>query len=284
MATSSPKRHRWWFLGAVLALGVWSFGIEPRWVAEREIDHAVPGWSGPPALKVAVAADWHFTNKPLWRVMTAARARQIVDAINAAKPDVILLPGDFIAEHGRAAGFTAGVEDEIAAVLGQLRAPLGVYAVLGNHDWWFDGPRFAAALQRHGITVLENDARRIDAGLWVVGVGDHSTGHARPREALAKVPGREHALVMMHDPAAFLDLPAVQGLVVGAHTHGGQVWIPGYGAPIVPGDAPRSWAYGWVDRGPNRMYVTSGLGVSILPVRFNMRPEWVLFRISPAVG
>ena len=68
------------------------------------------------------------------------------------------------------------------------------------------------------------------------------------------------------------------GLVVAAHTHGGQVSVPGYGALIVPGAAPREWAYGWITHKGRRMYVTSGLGVSILPVRFNMRPEWVMFR------
>lgn len=64
------------------------------------------------------------------------------------------------------------------------------------------------------------------------------------------------------------------------HTHGGQVSLPFLGAPVVPGAAPLRWAHGWVEHGGNRMYVTSGLGVSILPVRFNVRPEWVVFTIG----
>ncbi|HSV48616.1 MAG TPA: metallophosphoesterase, partial [Ramlibacter sp.] len=216
---------------AVLLLAAWSVGIEPRWVAQRHIDHAVPGWQGPPGLRVAVASDWHFTRRPLWRVMTVERATRIVDEINAARPDVILLPGDLIADRDWQAGAGGSAEEDIAAVLGRLRAPLGVFAVLGNHDWWHHGPRFAAALQRRGIRVLENEAAPLDAGLWVVGIGDHFTGHSRAAQALLKMPRRAQALVFMHDPASLAELPPVQGLVVAGHTHGGQVWLPGIGAP-----------------------------------------------------
>lgn len=282
----SARRARWrWVLPAVLLLlAVWTAVIEPRWIAAREIEHAVPQWQGPPGLKVAVASDWHLSKRSLWRVTTVARARQLVAEINAARPDIVLLPGDFIADRDYVPEHAPTAEDEIAGVLGGLKAPLGVYAVLGNHDWWHHGPRFAEALRRRGIRVLENDAQAIDAGLWVAGIGDHSTGHSRPREALAKVPPRAQVLVMMHDPASFAELPPVQGLVVAGHTHGGQVFLPFIGAPVVPGAAPRAWAYGWVTQGANSMYVTSGIGVSILPVRFNMRPEWVLFRVSGAQG
>ncbi|SFU93014.1 hypothetical protein SAMN05216350_108202 [Polaromonas sp. YR568] len=270
-----------WFSLAVLLLATWAFIIEPRWVAHREITETVPNWQGPPGLKVAVASDWHFTKQPLRRVMTVERARAIVREINAARPDVILIPGDLIAESDYQPEFAATPEDEIAQVLGELKAPLGVYAALGNHDWWHDGPRFAAALQRHGITVLENDAQPLKGTpLWVVGVGDDMTGHSDPRTAVKKLPPGAHTLVLMHEPASLTGLPPLRGLIVAGHTHGGQVYLPFVGALVVPGDAPRSWAYGWVEHGDNRMYITSGLGVSILPVRFNMRPEWVMFTIN----
>jgi predicted MPP superfamily phosphohydrolase len=287
MATSASRRKRPVSAGFVVLLllaAAWCSVIEPRWVARREIEHAVPRWQGPPGLKVAVASDWHFSKRPFMGVMTLSRARAIVGEINAARPDVILLPGDFIGDSDYLPDRAATPEEEIAAVLGELRAPLGVFAVLGNHDWWHDGPKFAAALRARGIQVLENEAVPIDAGLWVAGIGDHFTDHSKPREALAKVPARAQALVFMHDPASLLELPPVEGLVVAGHTHGGQVRIPFYGALYVPGAAPREWSYGWVDHGAHRMYVTSGLGVSILPLRFNIRPEWVLFRIGGAAG
>jgi uncharacterized protein len=280
---------RWWkvyaalVLLAPLLLVVWAVIIEPRWVAYREVRHAIPGWQGPPGLKVAVASDWHFTRRPLWRVMTVDRARAVVAAINAARPDVILLPGDFIADRDYAPLFAATPEDEIAQVLGELKAPLGVYVVLGNHDWWHDGGRFTAAFARQGIRVLENEAVPLPGtAVWVVGVGDDDTGHSRPVRAAGKVPPGAQALVLMHEPASFLDLPPLDGLVVAGHTHGGQVFIPGTGAPVVPGHGPHDWAYGWVKHRGKPMYITSGLGVSILPVRFNMRPEWVMFTLGAA--
>jgi len=263
-------------------LAVYAVIVEPRWTAARRIEASVPDWNRPP-LKVAIASDWHFTRRPLG-VMTPARAARIVAQINAAHPDLVLLPGDFIAGTGDPAARGEPDAQEIAAVLGKLRAPLGVYAVLGNHDWWSGGPALAAALQRQGIRVLENQAREIDAGLWLAGIGDDMSGHSDPVRAVATVPPRAHVLVFMHDPASLLDLPPVQGLAVAAHMHAGQVRLPGYGALITPGRAPRSWSYGWIEHRGLQAWVTSGLGTSILPVRFNARPEWVLLVVGAAAG
>jgi len=260
----------------LLALAVWTVAIEPRWVAARVEPLSSAHWQAPAGLKVAMAGDWHLTTRSAWRITSVERAARIVDQINAAQPDVILLPGDFLAGSG-------GDEDlsieEMAAVLGRLKAPQGVYAVLGNHDWWHDGERTARALSAQGIRVLENASVRLpDHDIWVVGIGDDSTGHSQPDKALAGVPKGAATLVMMHDPFSFATMPPTRGLMVAAHTHGGQISVPGYGALVVPGRAPREWAYGWIAHKDKRMYVTSGLGVSILPVRFNMRPEWVMFQ------
>ncbi|MDQ0037521.1 putative MPP superfamily phosphohydrolase [Variovorax boronicumulans] len=260
----------------LLALAVWTVVIEPRWVAARVEPLGSAQWKPPAGLKVAMAGDWHLTTRSAWRVTSAERAARIVEDINAAQPDVILLPGDFLAGSGDDEAFS--IED-MAAVLGRLKAPQGVYAVLGNHDWWHDGERTAKALAAQGIHVLENASMRLPGhDLWVVGIGDDSTGHSESDKALAGVPKGAATLVMMHDPFSFATMPRTQGLVVASHTHGGQISVPGHGALVVPGRAPREWAYGWVAHKGNRMYVTSGLGVSILPVRFNMRPEWVMFR------
>jgi predicted MPP superfamily phosphohydrolase len=260
----------------LLALAVWTVVIEPRWVAARVEPLSSATWTAPAGLKVAVAGDWHLTTRSAWRITSVDRAAGIVDQINAAQPDVILLPGDFLAGSGDDEDLSI---EEMAAVLGRLKAPQGVYAVLGNHDWWHDGERTAKALSAQGIRVLENASVRLPGhDLWVVGIGDDSTGHSQPDKALAGVPTGAATLVMMHDPFSFATMPRTQGLVVASHTHGGQVSVPGHGALVVPGRAPREWAYGWIAHKNKRMYVTSGLGVSILPVRFNMRPEWVMFQ------
>ncbi|MGJ7528459.1 metallophosphoesterase [Variovorax sp. GB1P17] len=269
----------WARIGAALvlaALAVWGFVIEPRWVAARVEPLSSAAWTAPAGLKVAVAGDWHLSTRSAWRITSVERAVQIVEKINAVQPDVILLPGDFLAGSGDDEALSI---EEMAAVLGRLQAPQGVYAVLGNHDWWHDGKRTAEALSAQGIHVLENASVRLPGHeIWVVGIGDHSTGHSQPDRALAGVPAGAATLVMMHDPFSFATMPRTQGLVVAAHTHGGQINVPGHGALVMPGAAPREWAYGWIAHKNRRMYVTSGLGVSILPVRFNMRPEWVMFQ------
>lgn len=267
-------------VGVLLLLAVWSVLIEPRWVAHRQFDVAVSGWDGPPGLKVAVASDWHMGQHALRSVMTLDRARAIVADINAAQPDVVLLPGDFISGRGE----DGTTPEQVAEVLGQLRATHGVYAVLGNHDWWTNGPRFTQALKAAGVTVLQNDAVPLPGtSVWVVGIGDRTTGHSDPIQALRRVPAGARTLTFMHDPASARALPRESGLTVAAHTHGGQVWIPFYGSIVAPHGWPVKQTHGWVRVNRRTLYITSGLGVSIYPVRLNMRPEWVMFTIKATV-
>ncbi|MBA3695396.1 MAG: metallophosphoesterase, partial [Methylotenera sp.] len=172
--------------------------------------------------------------------------------------------------------------DEVAHVLGQLKAPKGVYAVLGNHDWWREGNKMGEALVRQGIHVLENEATPLPGtDAWIVGIGDDIRAHANVEKALKALPPSAPALIAMHEPINFADIPAhINAISFAGHTHGGQVNIPFVGALMMTGRTPINWAYGWVHHNSNSMYVTSGLGVSMLPVRFNMRPEWVMFTYS----
>lgn len=264
----------------LLALAVWSFGIEPGWLQERQLTVASPRWSLPP-LKIAVAADWHVGAPHAGLGMV----HQAVDQINAGRPDLILLPGDFVIQG--VLGGTPVAGEEIARALSRLQAPLGVYATLGNHDWWLDEGKIAAALTQAGITVLENQAVRLShqgQPFWLVGIGDDMTQHAAPQQALAKVPAEAPIIAMMHDPATAPQLPARTAVAVAGHTHGGQVRLPLIGALITPGRAPREHAYGWIPSQAVPTYVTSGIGTSILPVRFNCPPETALIRLSAKVS
>jgi len=268
-----------------LLLVIWSVIVEPRWVVKREINLNLTKNKELKGLKVVLTSDWHFTKRPLWRVMTIERARDIVNKINAAKPDIIILAGDFIADKDYKPEIADTAEEEIATVLGELKAKYGVYATLGNHDWWFNGVAFTSALQKHNITVLENNAIKVNGlDLWLSGIGDSLTGHAKPNLAVKNIPRNAPSIITMHDPGALKLLASNwqnnNALFFAGHTHGGQVYLPYYGAPIVPGMAPRKWAYGWVKYNNHNLYVISGLGVSILPVRFNMRPEWVEFTLN----
>ncbi len=261
---------------------IWCVLIEPRWVAQREMNAALPNTKAL-GLKVVLTSDWHFTKRPLWRVMTTERALKIVADINATKPNIILIAGDLIAEEDQQPTLANTVEGEIALILGQLKATHGVYATLGNHDNWYDHQKMKLALEKQGITVLENQAQPLaNSHLWIAGVGDESTNHANIQATMQSVPENAPTLVLMHDPGSLANVPQnakFNALFFAGHTHGGQVYLPWIGALVVPYAAPKEWAYGWVKHQSQLMYVTSGLGVSIFPVRFNMRPEWVLFNI-----
>lgn len=274
-----PRRlWRWLCLplaGGLLAL--WGFGIEPGWLQERRLTLASAAWSGP-ALTIGVATDLHVGAPHAGLPML----RRVVDSLNAARPDLILLPGDFMIQG--VFGGTSVAPAAIARELARLQAPLGVFATLGNHDWWHDGGAVRQALEAAGVTVLENAARPLPAAgkdVWLVGIGDDMTGHARPAQAFAAVPVGARAIVMMHDPANAPDLGPQTVVALAGHTHGGQVRLPGIGALITPGRAPREHAYGWIAGAPAPTWVSAGVGTSILPVRFNCPPETVILRLGP---
>ena len=280
---TAPRWLRWQRLSSLavlVALAVWSFGIEPGWLAERRLELLSPNWRAP-EITIAVAADLHVGAPHAGLAMLD----RLIAGINAAKPDLIVLPGDFVIR-----GVLGGeqIAPEVTAEhLARLSAPLGVFATLGNHDWWFDGDgkRVRTALEGKGIRVLENQSVRLHhrgTPITLIGVGDDMTDHADVRRAMRGVAPDASSIVLVHDPATLPELSAGPALAFAGHTHGGQVALPFVGALLVPGRAPRQHAYGWVNAGPVPAFVTAGVGTSILPVRFNRRPEYLIVRLRPA--
>lgn len=210
------------------------------------------------------------------------KVRRVVDVVNAERPDVVLLLGDFLT-----AGVLLGqyVEPQpIAEVLSGFDAPLGVIAVLGNHDWWKDGPGVTEALESVGIPILENSSLRLESdgeAIWVVGAADDTTRDPNFAEAYADLPRDAPSILITHDPGALLDYSysARPLLMAAGHTHGGQIYLPWLFSPVVPGRAGPEWAQGLHDVDGIPLYVTSGIGTSILPVRINRPPEIVIIEV-----
>lgn len=232
-----------------------------------------------PPIRVALLSDIHIGN----RGMEPRRLRQIVSHVNAAHPDLVLLAGDFVIGEGpeggkeRAAGLTAP--------LSGLHAPLGVFAVLGNHDHWVAPTAVRAALTRAGIVVLDNAAVRRGA-FAVVGIGDRFSRHddiARAAAAADKVGGVP--IVVSHSPDLVHDLPARFRVLLAGHTHCGQVVLPLIGPPVRFSRGrrlydPRYRCGHIVD--PQRVtFVTAGVGSGTLPLRFNAPPDWWLITLGP---
>jgi predicted MPP superfamily phosphohydrolase len=256
---------------------VWAVVVEPGRVRVREVTIILERW--PPALagvRIAVLGDIH-TGSPH---VSPAKLRAIVADVNAAHPDVVVLLGDYVI-HGIVGG--RFVEPETTAeILGGLRAPGGVVAVLGNHDWWLDGTRVRAALEANGIPVLENQARPIEhngARLWLGGLADLWTRQVDIDGTLAAVPPAEPVVFLTHNPDVFPGVPARVALTLAAHTHGGQVRVPPFPPPLVPSRYGARFAAGHIVEGGRHLFVTTGVGMSILPVRFAVPPEVAILTI-----
>lgn len=175
--------------------------------------------------------------------------------------------------------------EAIAQTLAKLTAPAGVYAVLGNHDWWFDAPRIRSALEAVSIPVLEDRAIPISRDrchFWLAGVSDWWEGAHDVGRALESVPTDAAVIAFTHNPDVFPEVPQRVTLTIAAHTHGGQVYIPGIGRPVVPSAYGERFAIGHIVEQGRNLFVSSGLGTSILPVRFLVPPEVsVLTLLSP---
>lgn len=260
-------------------LAIWTFLVEPRLLAVRQVEIASPTWSGPP-LRLGLISDTH-SGAPYG---DAARLRRIVAALNAQRPDLILLLGDYAGDHEPAQARSGAARSEVmggVAELGRLSAPLGKVAVLGNHDWWYDGPALERALREAGAVVLENEPVRVPragGAFWVAGLADEDSTRATPspRLALEAVPLDEPALMISHWPDPWPLVPARVAATFAGHTHCGQVNLPLLGRLIHASDGSARWPCGLYVDGARVLFVTGGTGISILPVRFRAPPEVVV--------
>ncbi|MEA2290066.1 MAG: uncharacterized protein QOD55_2063, partial [Solirubrobacteraceae bacterium] len=249
---------------------------EPRTDRIRERTLRLPHWPAElDGLRVALVSDLHAGAPHV----DEARLAGLVRAVDRRAPDLVVLLGDFVDPNVR--GGSPVAPEAVAARLGALQAPLGIYAVLGNHDWLDDGERVAAALRAAGITVLENEA--VSAGpVWIVGLADATERRPDVAGTLNAVPGDAPVIVLSHDPDLFPQIPDRVALTLSGHTHGGQVAMPLLRRPRIPSRFGERYARGHVVEHGRHLYVTSGFGTSGWPVRLLAPPEAVILRATPA--
>lgn len=252
-------------------LGLWASWLEPSSLFNEDHEIVLPEWpKGCDGLRVAVLADLHV-GSPYHGL---DKLEQIVDLTLKAKPDVILLAGDYVIDNVVGGKF---VEPEaIAKGLGRLSAPLGVFAVLGNHDHWLDPDRVRGALESNGIEVLEDQSSALslrECQFWLAGLSDYWTGAADYQKALATIPAGAPSIAFTHNPDSFPTLEKPVSLTIAGHTHGGQVFLPWLGRLVVPSDHGDRYAIGHIVENGRHLFVSSGLGTSIIPVRFLVPPE-----------
>jgi len=268
---------------SVFQLGVTRYNVSP------------PQWPADFPLKIAVIADLHACDP--W--MSLDRIAAIVERTNALNADIIVMLGDYVAGHRHVTHFIPA--SEWASALAGLKAPLGVHAILGNHDWWEDKivqregqgiTNARRALEAAGIPVYENDARRlVKAGrpFWLAGLGDQlawvAARHYRPVKrlgvddlgaTLAKVTDDAPVILLAHEPDVARRVPSRVALQLSGHTHGGQIRLLGW-SPAAP--SGQRLTYGHIRMNCD-VVVSGGLGCSIMPFRLGVPPEIVLVTLG----
>ena len=238
-----------------------------------------PRWPAGRRLTIAVIADLH-TGGPN---MGLERVAQVVNAANTLQCDLTVVLGDFFATHR----FVTEVvpPKAWAAELARLRAPLGVYSILGNHDWWYGVEATRAALAEVRMPLMENDAVLLgEPGrrFWLAGLGDqlaYQLGHSRFRGVddlpgtLKKITSDDPVILLAHEPDIFTEVPERVSLTLAGHTHGGQIKLPFIPPVWAPSQYGARFAYGHIVERGRHMIVSGGLGTSKVPLRLGVTPE-----------
>jgi predicted MPP superfamily phosphohydrolase len=272
--------------GTALAGLGYTLVIEPRWFG---VTHRVIPLGGlPPALDGLRAVQLTDLHHGPWT--GRAHIRQVVDAVNDLRPDLVLLTGDYV-EQSRA--YIRPVAEELE----RLQPRIAAVAVLGNHDWDEDGPLTQRELGSRGIVLLDN-ARRIltpqrrlvreaGEGLVLAGVGDLWRDRQDYAQALGGLPPQLPRLLLSHNPDAAEEPALVRSghrvdLMLSGHTHGGQLRFPLLGAPVVPSRYGQKYVQGLVQGPVCPVLVCRGVGVSGLPLRLGAFPEIALLEFRAA--
>lgn len=251
------------FLLLACALAIDALFIEPYRI---EVTHASVNEPVVSPLKIAHLSDVHTRG-------FGRREKQIQATLDAEKPDVIVVTGDTLAEY-------SGSYPKCRVFYQSLHAPLGVWFVHGNWENWRPLRREQAFYESAGVHLLLNTGQYLRPDVWIGGVDDPYTGVARLDAALAGARPGVFTLLLFHSPGFFDRAAGRANLCLAGHTHGGQVRIP-FVRPFWLPSGCGPYLEGWYEEKGSKMYVSRGLGMSILPVRFLCRPELAFITLQP---
>jgi uncharacterized protein len=285
------RRHALFGAAGILGVSststaVYAGAVEPQGLVVTRYAPAPRGWPAGRRLTITVIADLHAGGPD----MLVPHVREVVDTANALNSDLIVLLGDYEARY----------EFPIAhmpvalwsAELKRLAAPLGVWTILGNHDWWHNTAMVRQALADAHIPVLENNAVLLGAEgrkFWLAGIGDqlaHPLGHHRYRGeddlpgTLAQIRTDDPVVLLVHEPDIFPRVPSRVALTLAGHTHGGQIRLPLVWPLFVPSKFGARYAYGHIVERDRHLIVSGGLGTSIIPARLGVPPEILQVRLG----
>ena len=249
------------FIIALLLAG-YSYFIEPNKLEVTNYTIQDKELSG---VKIVFASDFHI--KPYGQ----KRLEKIVEIINKQNPDVVVSAGDFVCGHTE---HSTMHPQKIAEGLAKVKSKYGFYTTLGNHDGWYDRWYIKELLEKQNIKVLNNKNEKLQINgkeIFIAGVEDMMTAFPNMEDALkgTKTP----TILLTHTPDVFPDIPRNVNLTLAGHTHGGQVRLPIIGPIFTASNYGNKYAIGLIDENGKKLITTRGIGVSILPFRFNCPPE-----------
>lgn len=263
---------------------LYAYFIEPQRLVVNETEIVIEKWD--PAfdgLRIVALSDIHAGSNGV----DEAKLRRIVETVNSLNADMVVILGDFVATTRDRQQIYMPMST-IASNLRGMQAKYGVFAVLGNHDGWHGDATVAGGLESLGYKVLQNQIVSIERNgkrLRIFGLKDHLqlnswyTFDQMLKHTVAQTGGDGQFLVLEHSPDIFdvmhyyKSLGDEFGLMVAGHTHGGQVWLPVIGSPIVPSSLGQRYNRGHIREKGRDLFVTTGIGTTLLPFRFLMPPE-----------
>lgn len=257
----------------------YAYFIEPHMLNVRRLSSNNP-FVDPahPPIKVAIFSDVHIRS-----TYTEKDFKKVVDLINQEEPDLVLFLGDLFDHFSRFREERPTACQQIEQLLASIKAPLGKYAVFGNHDYGGGGERYYKNIMKTGgFTILYNQAVDLAGGIRLIGIDDMSFGRGDPHAAAQADPDR-YNLLFTHAPdiAAQMDEYPIDFIVAG-HTHGRQINLPFFDEYVLPAYGrkyPRG-EYPLANQRAGRLYVTTGIGTTLMPLRFLSQPEIVILSIS----
>lgn len=255
------------FILFLTLLLIWSIFIEPNMLEVKHYNIKDNNLAG---LKIVFVGDFHIKKYELKRL------QKTILKINEQNPDLVLCIGDFVSGHNKKSSLSI---QEITKELVNVKSKYGFYTVLGNHDNWYDKVLITKALKGNKIKILDNSNQKITICkkyLYIAGVEDLTTDNPNVYQSLKNT--KNPVILLTHNPDVFPKVPKEVNLTLAGHTHGGQVVLPLLGALIVP--AKDKYAQGFIIENNKKMIVTKGLGTSILPIRFNCKPEIIVIQFE----
>ncbi len=254
---------------------VWSFCIEPRLIIIRNVSIEVPNWHNEhKGLKVAVLTDFHLG----FGGMNRERLGKIIDLTNLQNPDLILLLGDYVNVSYKNESKLSYLAD-----FEKFKSKYGVFGVMGNHESWQSLNKIRNFLKKANVKILENDVQKLrinKKSFWIAGIEDMLTGYPDLNYVMRQINDENPVLLLSHNPDIFETASDKINLILAGHTHGGQIYLPFLVKKINPSRLGDRFLRGYLVKNNKHIFISSGLGTTIIPARFLVPPEIVILTLK----